>query len=119
MSGLVMGIRLLKAGIQSFRIYEKATSVGGTWRENTYPGLTCDVPSHFYSYSFEPNLEWSHRFSSGPEILAYFERVAEKYGLLPYISFNQEITSARYESGRWSIETRTGEKTEADVLIAA
>ena len=76
MSGLLMGIRLQKAGMR-FRIYEKATSVGGTWRENTYPGLSCDVPSFFYSYSFEPNLDWTHRFSPGPEIREYLERVAQ------------------------------------------
>jgi cation diffusion facilitator CzcD-associated flavoprotein CzcO len=119
MSGLLMGIRLKRAGIESFRIYEKAASLGGTWRENTYPGLTCDVPSFFYSYSFEPNLEWSHRFSPGPEILAYFERVARKYGLLPHITFDRKIASARYESGRWCIETESGEKSQADVLITA
>ncbi len=78
MSGLLMGIRLQKAG-KRFRIYEKATSVGGTWRENTYPGLSCDVPSFFYSYSFEPNLDWSHRFSPGSEIRGYFDRIAERY----------------------------------------
>jgi glycine/D-amino acid oxidase-like deaminating enzyme len=63
MSGLLMGIRLREAGIERFRIYEKASSIGGTWRENRDPGLSCDVPSFFYSYSFEPNLDWSHRFS--------------------------------------------------------
>jgi cation diffusion facilitator CzcD-associated flavoprotein CzcO len=100
MSGLLMGIRLKEAGIESFRIYEKASSLGGTWRENTYPGLTCDVPSFFYSYSFEQNRDWSRRFSPGPEILAYFERVAEKYDLLPHIRFGEKIVSARYGDGR-------------------
>ncbi len=118
MSGLLMGIRLKQAGID-FRIYEKAQSVGGTWRENTYPGLTCDVPSLFYSYSFEPNPNWSHRFSPGPEILEYFEHVAEKYGLAPYIEFGREVTGARYENGRWSLEIQGGEDTTADVLVAA
>ena len=119
MSGLLMAIRLKEAGIEDFRIYEKAASVGGTWRENTYPGLTCDVPSFFYSYSFEPNADWTHRFPPGPEILTYFQRVAEKYDLLKYISFGQEVESARWEDGAWSIETASGEKTTADVLIAA
>jgi cation diffusion facilitator CzcD-associated flavoprotein CzcO len=118
MSGLLMGIRLQKAG-KRFRIYEKATSVGGTWRENSYPGLTCDVPSFFYCYSFEPNLDWSHRFSPGPEIREYFERVAEKYGLLQHISFGRTITGARYEEGGWSVETSDGEQIRADVLIDA
>jgi cation diffusion facilitator CzcD-associated flavoprotein CzcO len=118
MSGLLMGIRLQGAA-KRFRIIEKATSVGGTWRENTYPGLTCDVPSFFYCYSFEPNLDWSHRFSPGPEIRAYFERVAEKYDIVPHITFGQTITSARFEDGRWSIETSAGECFRADVLVDA
>ena len=118
MSGLLMGIRLQKAGLR-FRIFEKAASVGGTWRENTYPGLTCDVPSFFYSYSFEPNPEWSHRFSPGPEIRSYFERVAEKYDLLKHISFGEEITDARYEEGGWTIETSGGERVRANVLVDA
>ena len=119
MSGLLMGIRLKRAGIESFRIYEKAASVGGTWRENRYPGLTCDVPSHFYSYSFEPNPDWTRRFSPGPEIRAYFERVAEKYDLLPHIRFGEEITRAEFAEGRWQIATQNGETIAADVLIAA
>lgn len=119
MSGLLMGIRLVQAGIRSFRIHEKAASLGGTWRENTYPGLTCDVPSFFYSYSFEPNLDWSRRFSPGPEILAYFERVAAKYRLLPHIRFGDEIRSARHQDGRWQIESADGSRTRADVLITA
>jgi cation diffusion facilitator CzcD-associated flavoprotein CzcO len=118
MSGLLMGIRLKQAGIESFRIYEKASSLGGTWRENTYPGLTCDVPSFFYSYSFEQNRDWSRRFSPGPEILAYFERVAEKYDLLPHIRFGEKIVSARYGDGRWAVETGSGE-IAADVVVSA
>jgi len=118
MSGLLMGIRLQAAG-QRFRIFEKAASVGGTWRENTYPGLSCDVPSFFYCYSFEPNPDWSHRFSPGPEIRAYFERVARKYGLLEHISFGRAVTSARWEHGRWLIGTSDGEEVRADVLVDA
>jgi len=118
MSGLLMGIRLQQTG-RRFRIFEKAASVGGTWRENSYPGLSCDVPSFFYSYSFEPNLDWTHRFSPGPEIREYFERVAEKYDLLRHISFGQSVESARYENGRWVIETSGGEQVLADVLVDA
>jgi cation diffusion facilitator CzcD-associated flavoprotein CzcO len=125
MSGLLMGIRLKQAGIDDFRIFEKAESLGGTWRDNRYPGLTCDVPSHFYSYSFEPNLGWSHRFSPGPEILAYFEGVAEKYGIRRYITCGARVTSARHENGRWQVETndgaadRGGEIFGADVVVKA
>ena len=118
MSGLLMGIRLQKAG-KPFRILEKAGSVGGTWRENTYPGLSCDVPSFFYSYSFEPNLDWTHRFSPGPEICAYFERTAEKYGLQDKIEFGKTVTGARYEEGAWTVETHDGERLRADVLVDA
>jgi cation diffusion facilitator CzcD-associated flavoprotein CzcO len=118
MSGLLMGIRLQQAG-QRFRILEKAESVGGTWRENTYPGLTCDVPSFFYSYSFEPNPDWSHRFSPGPEIREYFERVAQKHGLLRHIRFGTSVSSARWEEGGWVIGTSDGEELRADVLIDA
>ena len=122
MSGLLMGIRLKAAGIHSFRIYEKASSVAGTWRENRYPGLSCDVPSFYYSYSFEPNPDWSHRFASGPEIRAYFERVAEKYELLPHIQFGTLITGARREDGRWTVQSEAGDAGEtirADILITA
>ena len=62
MSGILMGIRLLNAGLSNFTIYEKTDRIGGTWRENTYPGIACDIPSYFYTYSFEVNPNWSHRF---------------------------------------------------------
>jgi cation diffusion facilitator CzcD-associated flavoprotein CzcO len=119
MSGLVMGVRLKRAGIENFCIYEKASRVGGTWRENTYPGLTCDVPSFYYSYSFEPNTDWSKRFSPGPEIQTYFERVAAKYDLLPHVEFDTEVTDARFVDGRWQIETRDGKRSVADVFVLA
>ncbi len=70
MSGILSAIKLQEAGLDNFAIYEKADRLGGTWRENTYPGLACDVPSHLYSYSFAPNPDWSHRFSPGAEIQA-------------------------------------------------
>lgn len=118
MSGLLMGIRLREDG-RPFRILEKADSVGGTWRENTYPGLTCDVPSFFYSYSFEPNPDWSHRFSPGPEIREYLERVARKYRLHEHIRFGCSVSGARFEEGRWRITTADGEEILADVLVDA
>src|SRR5215468_2811861 len=87
MAGILSGVRLLEAGIPDFTIYEKGDGPGGTWRENTYPGLACDVPSHLYSYSFAPNPEWSRRFSPGAEILAYFEDVARRHGVMERIRF--------------------------------
>ena len=77
MSGILTAIKLLQAGLDDFTVYEKADRLGGTWRDNTYPGLSCDVPSHLYRYTFEANPEWSHLFSPGAEIQAYLEHVAQ------------------------------------------
>jgi cation diffusion facilitator CzcD-associated flavoprotein CzcO len=119
MSGILTGIRLLEAGISNFVIYEKAASCGGTWRENSYPGLSCDVPSHHYVYTFEPNPEWSHMFSPGPEIRAYFERTAEKYGVASYIRYNTEVVAAEFNDDRWHLRFADGGGDEATVVIAA
>ena len=119
MSGILTGIRLLDAGIDDFIVYEKADRLGGTWRDNTYPGLSCDVPSHHYVYTFEPNPEWSHMFSPGAEIYAYFERVAEKYGITQRIRYNREVTQADYTDGRWLLAFKDGSRDSADVVIAA
>jgi cation diffusion facilitator CzcD-associated flavoprotein CzcO len=119
MSGILAAIRLREAGYDDFVIYEKADRLGGTWRENTYPGIACDVPSHLYSYSFEPNPEWSHRSSPGAEIQAYFEGVAQRHGVVPRIRFGEEIVRCAFEGGRWRIETKGGRRDEADVVIAA
>jgi cation diffusion facilitator CzcD-associated flavoprotein CzcO len=119
MAGILSGIRLRQAGYEDWIIYEKGDSPGGTWRENTYPGLSCDVPSHIYSYPFEPNPDWSHRFAPGAEIRAYFDRVAEKYGIVPRIRFNEEVERLEFENGRWRISLKSGRRDEADVVIAA
>ncbi len=119
MAGVLAGIRLREAGYEDWVIYEKGDSVGGTWRENTYPGLSCDVPSHIYSYAFEPNPDWSHRFSPGAEIRAYFEGVAKKYGVLPRIRFNEEVDRLEFDDGRWQLTLKSGQRDEADVVIAA
>ena len=119
LSGLCMGIKLKQAGIDSFTIYEKAGEVGGTWRDNTYPGLACDIPSCYYSYSFEPNPGWTRYYAPGAEIQRYVQRVADRYGLRSHIRFSTEVTRARFEDGRWRIETRTGGADEADFLVSA
>src|SRR3954451_15528280 len=98
-SGIAAGVALKRAGITDFVILEKAASVGGTWRENTYPGAACDVPSHLYSFSFEPNAKWSRSFGGQAEILAYLEHCTDKYGLRPHLKFGQAVTEARYEAG--------------------
>jgi cation diffusion facilitator CzcD-associated flavoprotein CzcO len=119
MAGILSAIKLLEAGLDDFTVYEKAERVGGTWRENTYPGVACDVPSHLYSYSFELNPEWSHLFAPGDEILAYFERVAAKHDLDRYIRFGDEVVRCDYDKGRWHLETAAGHTDDVDVVIAA
>ena len=101
MSGILSAIKLQEAGIDNFTIYEKADRLGGTWRENTYAGIACDVPSHLYSYSFASNPEWSHRFSPGSEIQAYFEDIARRYGVYSRIQTGKEVTRCAFEDGRW------------------
>ena len=108
MSGLCMAIKLQDAGIESYTVYELASDVGGTWRDNTYPGLSCDVPSRFYSYSFQPNPSWTHTFSSGTEIQAYFQRICDERGIRPHIRFNTAVESACYRDGRWRLRRAPG-----------
>lgn len=119
--GLGMAIRLKKAGIHDFTILEKADRVGGTWRDNTYPGAACDVQSHLYSFSFEPKHDWSRKFPQQPEIHAYLQHCADKYGLAPHLRFGAEVTDAHFNSaqGRWEVHLETGETLKARVLITA
>ncbi len=119
MAGMLAGIRLKERGDHDFTIYEKGDSVGGTWRENHYPGLACDTPAHSYTYSFASNPEWSAFYAPGPEIRAYFERVADEYDLKSQIQFNSEIASCHFVDGRWQITTTDGREDVADVIIAA
>ena len=94
MSGLCMAAKLQDAGINDFTIFEAADEVGGTWRDNTYPGLTCDIPSRYYSYSFRPNPEWSHMLPPGPEIQQYFRQVATERDIRSRIRFGTDVTEA-------------------------
>jgi cation diffusion facilitator CzcD-associated flavoprotein CzcO len=114
-------VKLREAGIESFTIFEKAGGVGGVWRDNSYPGLTCDVPSHLYHFSWEPNHDWSRRFPQRDEILAYLERVTDKYGLRDHMRFATEVASADFdeERGVWIVRLVGGEDVEADVLVTA
>jgi cation diffusion facilitator CzcD-associated flavoprotein CzcO len=118
MSGILTAIRLKQKGLNNFTIYEKAATLGGTWRENTYPGVACDVPSHVYCYSFELSSEWSRRFSPGPEIRDYFERVARKYGVYEHIRFNSKIDKVEHRDGRWRL-SGDGLNDTADFVVAA
>jgi cation diffusion facilitator CzcD-associated flavoprotein CzcO len=119
MAGLLCAIKLREAGYNNLVVYEKADRIGGTWRENTYPGLTCDVPSHAYTYSFAPNPDWSRHLPPGGEIYKYFADIVRKHELEPLLRFNQEVTECRFENGRWQIETKAGLKDTADFVIAA
>jgi cation diffusion facilitator CzcD-associated flavoprotein CzcO len=120
LGGIGAGIRLRGAGVTEFVILERADSVGGTWRDNTYPGCACDIPSHLYSFSFAPNPDWSHSFSRQPEIWRYLEDVTDRYGLRRHLVFGAEVIRADWEPGaaRWRLRTSRGEIT-ADVLICA
>lgn len=119
MAGILSAIKLRETGIGDVVVYEKADRLGGTWRENTYPGIACDVPSHLYSYSFALNPDWSRSFSDGAEIQAYFERVAEEHDVVPLIRFGEEVTGCEWRDGRWHLSTAAGTRDEADVVIAA
>jgi cation diffusion facilitator CzcD-associated flavoprotein CzcO len=118
MAGILTAITLKEAGLTDFTVYEKADRLGGTWRENTYPGLSCDVPSHLYSYSFALNPGWSHLYSPGPEIQAYFEKVAEEHDVVSSVRFGDEVVSCRFGDGRWRLTTAAGHHDDVDVVIA-
>ncbi len=120
LGGIGAAIRLRQAGVTGFVILERATAVGGTWRDNTYPGCACDIPSHLYSFSFAPNPGWSHSFSRQPEIWRYVEDVTDRHGLRDHLIFGTEVIRADWDPGpaRWRLRTSRGELT-ADVLICA
>lgn len=117
-SGLGMAIRLRQEGFENFTIYEKAADVGGTWRENVYPGVACDVPSHLYSFSFEPNPRWSRRYSPGGEIWEYMRHCARKYDLYRSIEFGRTVTAIRHDGRCWHVQFADGSETEADFVIS-
>ncbi len=119
MAGILAAIKLKERGNNNFTVYEKAHEVGGTWRENSYPGVACDVPSHLYSYSFAPNPQWSHFFSPGDEIFKYFKDVAQRFEIYESIHFNSEVKKMTFSDGAWEIEIEDGEKDKADYVISA
>ncbi|MEV8568223.1 NAD(P)/FAD-dependent oxidoreductase [Streptomyces sp. NPDC051322] len=118
--GLGAAVRLRREGITDFVVLERAASVGGTWRDNSYPGCACDVPSHLYSFSFAPNPDWPRTFSGQPHIRAYLENVADTFGLRPHIRLGHEVLTMRWDADelRWEIETSQGTLT-ADVVVSA
>ncbi|WP_043264706.1 NAD(P)/FAD-dependent oxidoreductase [Streptomyces sp. CT34] len=118
--GLGAAVRLRRQGITDFVVLERADAVGGTWRDNSYPGCACDVPSHLYSFSFAPNPAWPRNFSGQRHIRAYLERVTDTFGLRPHIRFGAEVRALRWDSGRlrWEIDTAQGAYT-AEVVVSA
>ncbi len=119
-SGLAMGAKLKEAGIP-FLIIEKNADVGGTWYENTYPGVAVDTPNHFYSYSFRVNPDWDHYFAKGPEIISYIRRCCSEMGIAGQIRFGEEVNSAVWDKdrSRWTIHVRRADGTEYDISANA
>ena len=119
--GLCMAIKLQEAGIKDYVILEKADEVGGTWRDNTYPGCACDVQSHMYSYSFEGKPDWSKRYAPWHEIQQYILDTTEKHQLRPHIDFNQEVIGAEFDDkrARWTITTERGDKFDCKYWVLA
>ena len=120
-SGLCLGIQLRRAGMHSFTILEKSHQLGGTWRDNIYPGAACDTPSFAYCFSFEQKTDWSRKWSPQSEILEYLEHCARKYELLPHIRFDTKVAGARFDDaqGIWRIRTASGEEILAEILVSA
>jgi len=118
MAGILAAIKLQDRGIEC-DVFEKGASVGGTWRENTYPGLACDVSAHWYTYTFARNPEWDSLMAEGKDIRAYFERVARDFGVLERTRFNSEVTDLRYRDGAWDLKCADGYEGTYDLVIAA
>ncbi|WP_309114105.1 NAD(P)/FAD-dependent oxidoreductase [Saccharothrix sp.] len=119
-SGLGMAIELKRTGERDFVVLEKASDLGGTWRDNSYPGCACDVPSHMYSYSFELNPKWSRMFARQPEIWDYLKQVADKYRLRAHIRFNTKVSGARWDEDAkvWHVSTEHGDTYTAKAVVA-
>ena len=119
MSGTAMGVALKRAGFDDFEMIEKGSDVGGTWFWNRYPGLSCDVPSQLYQYSFHLKPDWKRIFASGPEILEYHREVVERFGLWDHIRLDTEVKCARWQGAGWEVETDDGVGSRADFVVMA
>lgn len=119
--GLCAAIRLKAEGFADFIVFERAADVGGTWRDNSYPGCACDVQSHLYSYSFAPNPDWTHSYSTQPEIWAYLKTCAQRFGVLPHVRFRQDVRAAAWDEAveLWRIETSQGSYTASMLVLAS
>jgi cation diffusion facilitator CzcD-associated flavoprotein CzcO len=116
-AGLGAAVRLREAGREDFLVLEKGATLGGTWRDNTYPGCACDVQSHLYSFSFAPNPDWTRTFARQPEIRAYLERVADRFGLRDRIRFGAEVTAARWAGRHWELQLADGSRVHTRVVV--
>lgn len=121
LSGLGMAAQLKEAGVTDLVLFEKGEGPGGTWRDNSYPGAACDVPSHLYSFSFAHKPDWTRKFAEQPEILDYVEDLTDRYGLRPHIRFGTEVAGADYDEQRaeWTLRLGDGSTHVADVLVGA
>ncbi len=119
--GLGMAIQLKKAGRDSFIILERAADVGGTWRDNIYPGCACDIPSMLYSFSFEAHTRWTRIYPQQPELLTYLQRTAKKQGVYEHIRFGSELAEARFDdaSGTWAVRLTSGDVLRSRIVVSA
>ncbi len=118
-AGIATAVTLQRAGFHDFTILEKGADVGGVWHWNHYPGLTCDVPSQLYQFSFAPKPDWTGLFASGEEIQRYLREIVERFGLDDRLRLNSEVVSTVFTGSTWHIETADGTELEADFVIAA
>jgi len=120
-SGIGLAVRLKQAGMHDFVILERAGDLGGTWRDNTYPGCRCDVPSHLYSYSFALNSDWSETYSTQPEIWEYLRRVVDRHGIEPHIRYGHEVHHGQWddETRMWRVKTAGGGLTARFLVLGA
>jgi len=118
-SGIGAAARLLQDGVRDLVVFERGDDVGGVWRDNTYPGAACDVPSHLYSFSWAPSGDWSRRFAPQAEIYEYLRRTARDSGVLPHVRFRTEVLSSTWDGSAWQLELSDGTTHRAEVLIAA
>ncbi|HEY6001512.1 MAG TPA: NAD(P)/FAD-dependent oxidoreductase, partial [Anaeromyxobacter sp.] len=120
-SGLAIAHALKQDGLDDIVLLERAGSLGGTWRDNTYPGCACDIPSHLYSFSFAPKRDWTRVYAPQPEIREYLERCADALDVRRHVRFGREVVAAEWDERRaaWSVRMRGGEEIEARVLVLA
>jgi cation diffusion facilitator CzcD-associated flavoprotein CzcO len=117
-AGVGTGIELARRGRESFVILERGPAIGGTWRDNRYPGVSCDIPSHLYCFASRPNPNWSARFAPGAEIQAYLQRCAREEGLEPHIRLNAEVDDARWDGDAWRLSSQSGEYRARTLVVA-